>query len=205
MIEVYKIEAKNQEEALEKLVTLIGQPAESLFVKESETEGKLFKAKKVVIEAIKKEDVVSFIKDFIKTTSKLMNLEIQSEVNEHDDVISIILVSDNNPILIGKEGRTLNSFQLLIRQAIQAKTGFNVKINLDASNYKVRKMQNLEYDMKRIIHEVLDTHIAVSLDPMNSYERRFVHNLISEYKGLSSESEGEGMYRHIIIKYNETK
>lgn len=205
MIEVYKIEGKNQADALEKMAELVGQPIEMLFVKESETEGKLFKAKKVLIEAIKKEDVIAFIKEFIATTSKLMNLDIKSEVNEKEDVVSIILVSDNNPILIGKEGRTLNSFQLLIRQAISAHTGFNVKINLDASNYKVKKMQNLEYDIKKIAREVLENHVSVMLDPMNSYERRFVHNLIGEYSELSSESEGEGMGRHITIKYNETK
>lgn len=203
MIEVLKFEGKNQEDVTAKIVAEVGQPIETLYTKESETEGKLFKAKKVVIEVVKKADIVMFVKEYIRTTAKLMNLDIKSEVNEKDDIINIILVSDNNPILIGKEGRTLNSLQTLIRQAISCQTGFNIKLNLDASNYKAQKLKNLEYDIKKIAHEVMDTHLDVKLDPMNSYERRFVHNLIGEYSELTSASDGEGIERHITIKYKD--
>ena len=56
---------------------------------------------------------------------------------------------------------------------------------------------------KKIINEVQSTKITAALDPMNSYERRFVHNLVSEYKNLTTESIGEGRDRRVTIKYKE--
>ncbi len=203
MIEVFKFEGKSKDDLLTKITTATSCSAEELFFKESESEGKLFKTKKVIVEVVKKTDVIAFIKDYINKTSALMNLDIKSEINEKEEVINVILVSDNNPILIGKDGRTLNSIQLLLRQSLSMQTGMNIKLSVDASNYKAKKLKNLEYDIKRIANEVLDTHVSVKLDSMNSYERRFVHNLIGDYPELSSESDGEGMDRHITIRYKE--
>ena len=51
--------------------------------------------------------------------------------------------------------------------------------------------------------EVLKTKIDVTLDDMNSYERRIVHNALTKYKNLSTASEGEEPHRHIVIRYVE--
>lgn len=201
MLNKYNFEGKSEEEALEKINKELGLTESEVFINKSETEAKLFKAKKIQLEVYKKEDIISYIKEFIKTTTRLMGIETQLEVKESENIIGVIMASDNNPILIGKEGRTLNSLQILIRQALSAQTGVNIKVNLDASNYKGKKLKNLAYDVKKIAYDVLRTHGEVHLDPMNSYERRFVHNAISEFKDLSSNSEGEGQNRHIVVKY----
>lgn len=205
MIELMHFEGKTKEEAIEKLEKETGLLLKDFYIKESESEAKLFKGKKIILEVTKKQDVIKEIKDFIRTFAYLMNLEINSEVNEKEDVINVLLVSNNNPVLIGKDGRTLNSVQMLLRQAMGAKLGFNVKINVDASNYKAKKMNNLEYNIRKIIKEVLDTHQEVVLDPMNSYERRYVHSLVSEHAELTSLSSGEGAERKITIGYKESE
>lgn len=205
MIELYEFDAKTKEEAIEKLLDATKEEITSFYLHEEETEAKLFKSKKVVIKAINKKDVLKFVKNFIRELSYLMNLEINSEVNEKEDIINVLLVSNNNPVLIGKDGRTLNSIQILLRQAINSKTGFNVKINVDASNYKAQKLNNLEYTINKIAKEVLTTHVDVVLDPMNSYERRCVHNVVSQYPELTSLSSGEGLERKITISYKETE
>jgi spoIIIJ-associated protein len=201
MLDKFKFEVKSEEEAQEKIKAELGKDFSELYVQKFETEAKLFKSKKIVFEVIKKEDVISFVKEFIKSTVKLMGIEVQLEIKETDGIINIIMASDNNPILIGKEGRTLNSLQILIRQTLSTQTEMNIKVNLDASNYKGKKLKNLEYDIKRVVYDVLRTHGEVHLDPMNSYERRFIHNMVSEFKELSSNSEGEGTTRHIVIRY----
>ena len=132
-----------------------------------------------------------------------MNIKIQYELNETDGIYNLTLVSENNPILIGREGKTLESLQLLLRQAVQKQTGHSIKVNIDISGYKNKKMKNLEYEVKKIAREVQTSKIDASLDPMNSYERRRIHTLISEMKNLTTESVGEGKERHIIIKYVE--
>ena len=79
----------------------------------------------------------------------------------------------------------------------------DVKINIDASNYKKKKEENFEREMKKIIKDVQNTHIEVKLDPMNSYNRRIVHNLASKFKNIKTESIGEEPNRYTVIKYEE--
>jgi spoIIIJ-associated protein len=105
--------------------------------------------------------------------------------------------------LIGKEGKTLNALQTLIRQSIKNNTGLLIKLNLDVSNYKLKKLKNIERLVRGIAEDVEASQISVSLDPMNSYERRLVHTLIDEYPNLITESTGEGKERHVTIKYKE--
>ena len=64
-------------------------------------------------------------------------------------------------------------------------------------------MKNIEREVKQIAKEVQESKLDASLDPMNSYERRLVHNIINEYPDLSTESFGEGKDRHVVIKYVE--
>ena len=73
--------------------------------------------------------------------------------------------------------------------------------SIDVANYKKNKLKKLEKEDKYIAKEVKKSKIDVSLDPMNSYERRMIHNLISNYEGLTTESIGEGKERHVVIKY----
>ena len=130
-----------------------------------------------------------------------MNIKIETEIKELDNSFNVILISDNNAILIGKEGKTLNAIQTLIRQALKVQINLNLKINIDVANYKVKKLKNIESQVKKIAEDVINTKITAALDPMNSYERRFVHNLINSYSNLETESIGEGKDRRITIKY----
>lgn len=203
MVEILKYEDKTKEEALKKCLAHVGLTIDDIFFKEREIEGKLFKSKKVEITAIKKEEVMKYIKEYINKLSTLVNIDIKSEVKEKEEIINITLVTSNNAIIIGKDGRTLNALQMMIRQSIKINTDFNIKINLDVSNYKNKKIKNIEYEIRKIADEVLASKIEVKLDSMNSYERRLVHTIISEYKDLSTESEGEAPNRYVIIRYNK--
>lgn len=203
MLTLSKYEGKTKEEALEKCTSELQLKIEELYIKETETEAKLFKSKKYIIEAIKKQDVINYIKDYIKEIDKSFNINIKSEINENENIIKVILVSENNPILIGKEGKNIEALQVLIRNSIKNQIGIDVKVNIDASNYKKKKEETFEREMKKIIKSVLNTHIEVKLDPMNSYNRRIVHNLASNYKNIKTESVGEEPNRYTIIKYEE--
>ena len=105
--------------------------------------------------------------------------------------------------MIGKDGKTLNAVQLLLRQAVNNNTKFNIKINLDVSDYRLRKQKNLEYEIRQIAKDVLRTKVEAKLDPMTSFDRRIVHSVVGEFEELTSESFGEGLERHVVIKYKE--
>lgn len=202
MINKYNVIEKTKEDAENKILEQTETTLENLYVKVNKIEtGSLIKKTKYEMEAIKKEDVKNYIKDYFNHLSYFSNIQIKSEIRESEDLYSILLMSNNNPILIGKEGRNLNSIQLLLRNSLQAQTGFNIKVNVDASNYKSKKLKYLERDIKKIIDDVLKTKEDVKLDPMNSYERRFIHNLVSNHENLKSESEGTGKERRVTIKY----
>ena len=203
MLTLYKYEGKTKEEILEKCLNELNLTENDLFIKESETEAKLFKSKKYILEVIEKKEIINFIKEYLKELDKSFNIEIKSEVNEKEDIIKVNLVSNNNPILIGKDGKNIEALQLLIRNSIKNQTNFDIRVNIDASNYKKKKEEYFERDIKKIAKEVLNTKIDVKLDPMNSYKRRIVHNLASNFKNIKTESVGEEPNRYTIIKYKE--
>ena len=203
MINIHKSEAKTKEDALNKLLTELNASSEELILKSEFIEGKLFKSSKYIVTAIMKQDIKKYIEDFFNNIGKYMNLNIESEIIETDNTFNVVLVSDNNAILIGKEGKTLNALQNLIRQSIKNNVGLLIKLNLDVSNYKLKKLKNIERLVRGIAEDVEASQITVSLDPMNSYERRLVHTLIDEYPNLITESVGEGKERHVTIKYKE--
>lgn len=203
MLEIYKEEAKTKEEALNLILNKTNLNKEDFFLKSEFEEGKLFKSSKYIVTALKKEDVKKYIEEFIKNLSTLLNIDIDSEVLFNEESYNVTLVSDNNSILIGKEGKTLNAIQTILRQAIKQEASISLKVNVDVGNYKLKKMRNIEREVKIIAKEVLSSKLEVKLDPMNSYERRLVHNIINEYPNLDTESFGEGKDRHVVIKYVE--
>lgn len=202
MINIYEFEEK-KESLLEDKINELNSDLNELLVFKKEIDGGFLKSKKYYAKVIKKSEVKKFIKDFFNEIAKYMNISISSEVNEKDNAINILLVTDNNAVLIGKDGRTLKSLQLLIRQAIKAQTGFNVYLNMDIGGYKKNKLKKFDFEIKRIAKEVLHSKVDVKLDPMNSYERRIVHSIVSEFDELSTISEGEDPERFITIKYNK--
>lgn len=197
MIEVFKFEAQTEEECRLKCLDELDVYNNEIITKEYEENDKY------QMEVIKKDDIKEFIKSYLTKITTDMGLEVKFEINEDEEVFSVKMFSNNNPLLIGKDGRTLTSLQILIRQAISNQIKFNIKINLDASNYKIKKEKYFEKDIKNIINEVIKTKDEMKLDPMNSYKRRIIHSIASEYYNIETESFGEEPERYVVIRYVE--
>ena len=197
MIEVFKFEDENEEQCRLKCLDELDVYNNEILTKEYEEN------EKYIMEVVKKEDVKNYIKSYLEKITTEMGLETKFEINEDEEVFSVKMFSNNNPILIGKDGRTLTSLQVLLRQSISNQIKFNVKVNLDASNYKVKKEKFFEKDIKNIINDVMKTKDEVKLDSMNSYKRRIVHSIASEYYNIETESFGEEPERYVVIRYVE--
>ena len=113
------------------------------------------------------------------------------------------MYSNNNNILIGHNGNTSKALEKLVRQKIQLETGMFFIISLDVENYKDKKISRLERLAKQTAREVKRTHIDVHLENMNSYERRIIHNALTNNKQVYTESEGEEPNRYVVIKPRE--
>ena len=203
MITSYKYEGKNNEELLIDALTELKVTRDDVYFKQTTEEGKLFKAKKYIIEIIKKEDVINYIKKYINEFANKFGVKINSEVRESDGIINVMLVTENNALLIGKDRKNIDAIQILLRQAVCNQTNQNIKVLVDISGYKNKKNKNLEFEIKKICKEVLNTKVEVKLDPMNSYQRRIVHTMVSEFPNLKSESIGEAPNRYTVISYKE--
>lgn len=202
MFNLLMYEGKNREDLINKITEELNCNENELVILEQFTEGKLFKSQKYNLSVITKAEIKKQLKNFFNELSKLMNVTIESEINiTEDNIYNINLVTSNNSILIGKEGKTLDAIQCLLRQISQNDLQNKIKINVDISNYKYEQTKKLEKNIKNIAKEVLKTKVDTSLDPMNSYNRRIVHTIVSEFSDLETESIGEGKERHVVIKY----
>ena len=200
----YTYQAKTFEEAKNIALRELMEQQENLYIKEIESSTKLFN-KKSVIEVVKKDDVLDYIKDMIKQITKYMGLTVNMEVKKREDSVTISLYSDNNGILIGKDAKTLNALTTIIRQAVHNQIDTYYNFVLDVSEYKEKQQYFIEKAAKKIAREVAKTKVEAKLDPMNSYERRIVHNALTDFKGVYTESEGEEPHRYVVIKPKEEK
>lgn len=200
----YMYEGKNKEEAINKAVNELNTVRENLIVEVLE-ETKGIVKKKVVVKVIKQDEVVDFIKDTLNEITKLMGVNINLEVRKRDESISIKIFSDNNAILIGKNGRTISALQSLIKQMVYNVLEEKISIILDVENYKEKRIKLLEYLARNTAKEVSKTKIEAKLDSMNSYERRIIHEALSNNRYVYTESTGEEPNRCVVIKPKETK
>lgn len=193
-------EGKITEEILEEILNESNLTKEEIVYTSHEKKGKLFQGNLKEVVVYKKRDINESIKEFLKNIIENMGLEVSFEINTKDERTTIKMYSNNNPIIIGKNGHTLKSLETLAKQKIQNDTGIYYKINLDVANYKEKIQKSIERLAKTTAKEVVKTKIPVSLDNMTSYERRIVHNILTNFKGVKTESEGEEPNRHVVIK-----
>lgn len=199
----YENEGKSREIALNKCLEEANASENEVITHEEEIVGGLLHKTKYKMIVVTIEDVKTEIKDFMNELSHLMNIKIVTTVKQEDSIFKVFLDSDNNSILIGKDGKTMKSIQVLLKQTILSKTGIHTKVHLDVSGYKEKKLKYLEQTIRRVAGEVSNTKIEAKLDPMNSYERRFVHNIVNEYTMLETRSEGEEPTRCIVISHKQ--
>jgi spoIIIJ-associated protein len=194
---------KDLEELKKEALTKLNLEAKDVIITETENKGNLFKGKTYTIKVYQIQDVVEEIKNYLQTILNNMSIEATFETKIRDEQITIKMFSDKNAILIGKNGQTLQSLQIMIRQHIYQEIGSYPYILLDVENYKEKQNKNLEYLAKKLAKEVIATKQPVEMDNMNSYERRIVHNALMDFKELTTTSEGEEPNRHIVIKIKE--
>lgn len=202
-MEILVYEGKNLNELKEKAFSELNASENELYIRETEEVKGLLKTKKYKLEILTKDDVVKYIKNYIIDVAKNMGITVNIEAKKRENYIQINLFSENSSILIGKNGRTMEALQYLIKNSIYNKTGFKINVILDVEDYKEKINKHLEYNVKKIAREVRKTGVDAKLDPMNSYERRIVHNAVNEIKGVSTISEGVEPNRYVVIKKDE--
>mgnify|MGYP005960309585 CR=1 FL=1 len=148
------------------------------------------------------KEVENRAKVFLRDVFASMNLgevEITSEYNTTDGSLEVDFEGEDMGILIGKRGQTLDSLQYLVSLIVNKGTEGYLRVKLDTENYRERRKETLETLAKNIAYKVKRTKRPVSLEPMNPYERRIIHAALQNDKYVTTRSEGEEPFRHVVI------
>jgi spoIIIJ-associated protein len=141
-------------------------------------------------------------KSFLENIMSALDVEVKMELRTVNDGQEIYysLQSNHNAILIGRDGRTLLALQYMLRNYLNSFVDGYAIVSLDIGNYHENHKRQLEILATKTAKEVARTHIAVKLDPMNAYDRRIVHTKLSDWRDVTTESEGDGEERALVIK-----
>ena len=198
----YTFEDKTIDEAKNKALKELNINEENIIIINKTEKNGLLK-KSASIELVTIDEIINYLKDSLNEILSLMGIEANYEVRRRENRIEIKIFSDKNAILIGKNGRTMQSLQTILRFILKNHVDSDLSVMLDVENYKEKRNKNIEYLAKKVARDVAKTKVETKLDNMNSYERRIVHNILSDNKYVYTVSEGEEPNRHVIIKPRE--
>lgn len=142
--------------------------------------------------------------DFLDGLLAAMGLEADVEINDVEGGTYVDLWgaegSEDMGILIGKHGHTVDSLQEIVRSVVQARTGERCQILVDVEDYRKRRLSRVRHIARDAGRRVKRTGKEEALEPMTAYERKVVHDAVSELGGLETASEGEEPGRRVVIR-----
>lgn len=148
-----------------------------------------------------REEVESRIRNFLSDLFNAMDMEVAVEItfNDKEECINVELKGGNMGVLIGKRGQTLDSLQYLTNLAINKQSENYYRVKIDTEDYRKRRRETLENLAKNISFKVKRTKRPVSLEPMNPFERRVIHSALQKDRYVTTHSEGDEPYRHVVV------
>lgn len=203
-MEFIEIFAKNVDDAITQATVQLGITSDQLEyeVLDKGSTGFLgIGSKNAVIKARKKFSIDENVVEFLSSIFDAMKMEVEIlvAVNEEEHIIEVELKGDDMGILIGKRGQTLDSLQYLTNLAINKHSDEYYKVKIDTEDYRKRRKETLENLAKNIAYKVKRTKRPVSLEPMNPFERRIIHSALQNDRYVTTHSEGDEPYRHVVV------
>ncbi len=200
-IEVF--EGKEEAETIKKGLEALECSEDEVLYYVTKTKGGLLKKETVQVHMTTLNNISDFVKEYLMRLTKDMGLEVTFETKIREKQITIKMYSDNNKIMIGRNGQTLQALTTVVKQVVYNQINNYPYILLDVENYKEKQEKYLMRLAKNVARDVARTKVEVSLEDMNSYERRIIHNYLSENKDVYTISEGVEPHRHVIVKPKE--
>lgn len=193
-------EGKNIDDVIQSACQDLGVIPEDLTYEIIEEKKGLF-SKKVVIECYTQAMIQEYLENFIRKTLTNMEFNVETVSYIQDGRIYCNVNTNNNSILIGKNGVILRALNFIAKNAVQNEFKKRIEISIDINGYKESRYKKMASMAKRLAKQVLRTKVDVKLDPLPADERKVIHQVISEIDHLKTESKGEGKNRFITISY----
>lgn len=158
-------------------------------------------SKKVAIDVFELTDIIRYAEDYVLGVTDALGIESTLKTRLDDDIIRITIDSTHNPILIGKNGKTLQALNELTKIAVSNHFHRRFRILLDINGYKDNKYGKLRHIARKCAYEVQKTKTTYTFEPMPADERRAIHNACGGISHIKTESVGEGNHRQVKIIY----
>ncbi len=197
---------KNLEELLKSVAQEKGVNVEDLtYTVKEEKSGFLGIGSRVEAEVYCGKDIEAFLKSYLDQF--FTNIEMEAEVTVKDDhgFYRINVDAQNNAVLIGKNGRALQSLNTIVKAAVCAEFKKRIGVLIDINGYKQEKYKKVCALAMRVAKDVRRTKTDAVLDPMPADERKAVHNHLAGMESITTVSEGEGNHRRLKILYTPDK
>ena len=189
-----RLKSEEAEEKVEETVveTEVSKPVDVEEKTEADHEGKKLEDPETAKKAVE---------EFLKEVFDAMELDvtITTDYSEDDNTINVDLAGPEMGIIIGKRGSTLDSLQYLANLALNRKVSEYTRVKIDTEDYRRRRKETLENLAKNMAYKVKRNKRPVSLESMNPYERRVIHYALQNDEYVTTHSEGEEPYRHVVI------
>ena len=198
-----QVSAKTVDDALTEACVQLGTTSDKLeyeVIEKGSTGFLGIGSRNAVIKVRKVCSVEDIVKDFLDQVFKAMEMEVEILIkkDEENHFLDVELKGADMGILIGKRGQTLDSLQYLTNLAVNKHSDHYYKVKIDTEDYRNRRRETLENLAKNIAYKVKRTKRAVSLEPMNPFERRVIHSALQNDRYVTTHSEGEEDRKSVV-------
>ena len=149
--------------------------------------------------AVTTADEPAKIREFLQTVLNKMGLNCVVDVAENEDAVALIVSGEDSSVAIGYRGETLDALQYLCSLQLNGKNSGFRRVTLDAEGYRAKREKTLQRLATNLEQKVKRTGRPAKLEPMNPYERRVIHTTLQNSKYVTTQSEGQGSARHVVI------
>lgn len=211
-----EFEGRTEKEAIETAIDALGLERDEFDVEILETEksGIFNLQKKVRIRVHLNQEIVSAgsedpendfehaVVDFVRETTQRMGFPSEVKVRFREPgKLGLRLDSPHSSILIGKKGKNLDAIQLLANVVAGRLDDGDSRVIVDAENYRQRREESLIRLAQQVGDQVMRTKKSKLLEPMNPFERRLIHTTLNDVAGITTKSEGDGLYKQVRVIY----
>lgn len=203
-MEFIEVSAKTVEDAITESLIQLGTTSDKIEyeVIEKGSSGFLgIGSKPAIIKVRKKSTLEDAIRGFLMDVFHAMDMDVEILLTreENSNIIEVEMKGKDMGVLIGKRGQTLDSLQYLVNLVANKNSDQYVKVKIDTEDYRKRRRETLENLARNIAYKVKRTKHSVSLEPMNPFERRVIHSALQNDRFVSTHSEGDEPYRHVVV------
>lgn len=156
-------------------------------------------ARPAVVEVMVKKNPAEQAEMYLRSIIQEMNVTADVSMTVKGKEVLFTLSGEQVALLIGKRGATLNALQYLTQLVANRHTKQYINITIDAENYREKRRKTLESLAHRLAKQAVNTKEKIILEPMPSFERKVIHQALSNHAYIITSSEGIEPNRRVVI------